>query len=133
MNADYKYKLAVCDVADKRALELHNTLLTEALIGGHVAMQVLAIRRLVDNRGDDVISLRKLLKDIRRGSAAKGHGESCRKRFLLGLPRLRMYLNSCELSAAHFHHKLLILLYNYSFDESFCFTETQRQGIVILR
>jgi hypothetical protein len=42
-----------------------NTLLTEALVGGHVATQVLAIRRLVDNRGDDVISLRKLIKDIR--------------------------------------------------------------------
>jgi hypothetical protein len=44
---------------------LHNSILTEALIGGHLATQVLAIRRLVDNRGDDVISLRKLLKDIR--------------------------------------------------------------------
>jgi hypothetical protein len=114
MSAGYKYKLADCDVADKRALEsyrakratwlswintdehhaiwdvlagmvwtdisfrsltqfaiddensaLHNTLLTEALIGGQVATQVLAIRRRVDNRGDDVISLRKLLKDIR--------------------------------------------------------------------
>jgi hypothetical protein len=114
MSVDYKYKLADCDVVDRRALEsyrakratwlswistdehhaiwdvltgmvwtdvsfrsltqfaiddensaLHNTLLTEALIGGHVATQVLAIRRLVDNRGDDVISLRKLLKDIR--------------------------------------------------------------------
>ena len=105
MSTDYKYKLADCDVTDRRALEsyrakratwlswinadehhaiwdvlsgmvwtdvsfraltqfaidaensaLHNTLLTEALIGGHVATQVLAIRRLVDNRGDDVIS-----------------------------------------------------------------------------
>jgi hypothetical protein len=114
MSTDYKYKLADCDVTDRRALEsyrakratwlswinadehhaiwdvlsgmvwtdvsfraltqfaidaensaLHNTLLTEALIGGHVATQVLAIRRLVDNRGDDVISLRKLIKDIR--------------------------------------------------------------------
>jgi hypothetical protein len=109
-----EYKLADCDVTDRRALEsyrakrttwlswintdehhaiwdvlsgmvwtdvsfraltqfaidaensaLQNTLLTEALIGGHVATQVLAIRRLVDNRGDDVISLRKLIKDIR--------------------------------------------------------------------
>ena len=39
--------------------------MTEALIGGHAATRVLAICRLVDNRGDDLISLRKLLKDIR--------------------------------------------------------------------
>ena len=114
MDTEYKYKLADCDVADKRALEsyrakrakwlswidadehhaiwdvlsnmvwtdisfrsltqfaiddessaLSNSLLTEALIRGHVATQVLAIRRLVDNRGDDIISLRKLIKDIR--------------------------------------------------------------------
>lgn len=43
---------------------LNNPLLGEALIDGHVAMQVLAIRRLVDNR-NDVISLRRLLKDLR--------------------------------------------------------------------
>jgi len=118
MPSDYKYNIADCDVADKRALQsyrakramwlswlntdqhhaiwdvlsgmvwtdiafrslaqlgidndasgLHNSLLTEALIGGHVAMQVLAIRRLVDNRGDDVISLRKLIKDLRSNFA----------------------------------------------------------------
>ena len=118
MCAGYKYKLAECDVTDKRALEsyrakratwlswlntdqhhaiwdvlsgmvwtdvafrslaqfaidndasgLHNSLLTEALMGGHVATQVLAIRRLVDNRGDDVISLRKLIKDLRSNFA----------------------------------------------------------------
>lgn len=117
MSADDKYKLADCDVDDKRAHEyyrakrttwlswintdehhaiwdvlsgmiwtdvwfrvltqfaidddnsaLHNSLLTEALIGGHVATQVLAIRRLVDNRAD-VISLRKLIKDIRSNFA----------------------------------------------------------------
>ncbi len=43
---------------------LSNALLAEQLINGHVATQVLAIRRLVDNRGD-VISLRRLIKDIR--------------------------------------------------------------------
>ena len=47
---------------------LNNPLLAEALIDGHVAMQVLAIRRLVDNR-NDVISLRRLLKDLRRDFA----------------------------------------------------------------
>jgi hypothetical protein len=45
---------------------LHNTLLAQALIDGHVATQVLAIRRLVDNGNSDIISLRRLVKDIRR-------------------------------------------------------------------
>lgn len=44
---------------------LSNSLVAEQLINGHVATQVLAIRRLVDN-GADVISLRRLLKDVRR-------------------------------------------------------------------
>src|SRR5215813_4451833 len=45
---------------------LHNTLLAQALIDGHVATQVLAIRRLMDNSNSDIISLRRLVKDIRR-------------------------------------------------------------------
>jgi hypothetical protein len=44
---------------------LGNTLVAEKLINGHVATQILAIRRLVDNRRD-VISLRRLMKDVRR-------------------------------------------------------------------
>jgi len=44
---------------------LGNTLVAEKLINGHVATQILAIRRLVDNRRD-VISLRRLIKDVRR-------------------------------------------------------------------
>lgn len=43
---------------------LSNTLVAEQIINGHVATQVLAIRRLVDNRRD-VISLRRLIKDVR--------------------------------------------------------------------
>jgi len=43
---------------------LNNSLLAEALLDGHVATQVLTIRRLVDSR-NDVISLRRLVKDIR--------------------------------------------------------------------
>ena len=43
---------------------LGNTLVAEKLIHGHVATQILAIRRLVDNRRD-VISLRRLIKDVR--------------------------------------------------------------------
>jgi hypothetical protein len=44
----------------------HNPLLTEALLSGYFATQVLAIRRLMDNANKDVISLPRLLKDIRR-------------------------------------------------------------------
>ncbi|WP_369726091.1 hypothetical protein AB8Z38_16245 [Bradyrhizobium sp. LLZ17] len=43
---------------------LENTLLAEALINGYFATQILAIRRLVD-RGSDVISLPRLVKDIK--------------------------------------------------------------------
>jgi hypothetical protein len=45
---------------------LHNSLLTEALLDGHVATQVLAIRRLMDSRNTDIISLRRLVKDLKR-------------------------------------------------------------------
>jgi len=47
---------------------LNNPLLAEALIEGHVAMQVLAIRRLVDTR-NDVISLRRRIIDLKRNFA----------------------------------------------------------------
>lgn len=43
---------------------LHNYLLSEALINGHFATQILSLRRLVDNR-KDVISIHRLLKDVR--------------------------------------------------------------------
>ncbi len=115
MNADYKYKLADCDVTNKSTLEsyrakratwlswistdehhaiwtvlssmvwtdvafktltnfavgneenaLNNHLMIEALLDGHVATQVLAIRRLMDN---DNISLRHLVKDLGRNFA----------------------------------------------------------------
>lgn len=45
---------------------LHNTILAEQLFDGHVANQVLAIRRLVDDGSGGIISLRKLFKDIKR-------------------------------------------------------------------
>jgi hypothetical protein len=45
---------------------LNNTLLAEALFDGHVATQVLAIRRLMDGSNSDIISLRRLVKDLRR-------------------------------------------------------------------
>ena len=49
---------------------LNNLLLAEALLDGHVATQVLAIRRLMDDRRQrDIISLRRLVKDLRRNFA----------------------------------------------------------------
>lgn len=48
---------------------LNNQLMVEALLNGHVATQVLAIRRLMDKSNTDIISLRRLLKDLRRSFA----------------------------------------------------------------
>jgi hypothetical protein len=48
---------------------LNNSLLTKALLDGHVATQVLAIRRLMDVGNRDIISLRRLVKDLRRNFA----------------------------------------------------------------
>jgi hypothetical protein len=45
---------------------LHNPLLLDALVNGHIALQVLAIRRLIEDTPKERISLRKLLKDIKR-------------------------------------------------------------------
>jgi hypothetical protein len=47
---------------------LNNALLGEALLHGHVATQVLSIRRLMDGRSD-VISLRRLVRDLRSNFA----------------------------------------------------------------
>jgi hypothetical protein len=44
---------------------LNNHLMVEAMLDGHVATQVRAIRRLVDKRKTDIISLRRLVKDLR--------------------------------------------------------------------
>jgi hypothetical protein len=44
---------------------LNATLLGETIVSGHVTMQVLALRRLID-RGSGVISLRRLITDLRR-------------------------------------------------------------------
>lgn len=45
---------------------LNNQLMVEALLNGHVATQVLAIRRLMDDGNSDIISLRRLIKDLKR-------------------------------------------------------------------
>jgi hypothetical protein len=47
---------------------LNNSLLADALIEGHVATQVLAIRRLVD-KSKNTISLRRLIMDLKGGFA----------------------------------------------------------------
>jgi len=44
---------------------LNNQLLAEALLEGYVATQVLAVRRLMDDRKKDVISFRRLVRDIK--------------------------------------------------------------------
>ena len=44
---------------------LKNPLVSEALLEGHVATQVLSIRRLMDDSSSGVISLRRLLKDMK--------------------------------------------------------------------
>jgi hypothetical protein len=48
---------------------LNNTLLGQALIDGHVATQVMAMRRLMDDGRNDIISLRRLVKDLKRNFA----------------------------------------------------------------
>jgi hypothetical protein len=45
---------------------LNNPLLAEALLDGHVATQVLAIRRLMDDGNSDIISLTRLLKELKQ-------------------------------------------------------------------
>ena len=45
---------------------LNNPLIEKALVKGHLATRVLAIRRLVEDSSKDRISLRTLLKDLRR-------------------------------------------------------------------
>lgn len=55
--------------ADDDENALNNPLVVEALLNGHVATQVLAIRRLMDNGSSGIISLRRLVKDLKRDFA----------------------------------------------------------------
>jgi hypothetical protein len=55
---------ALCD----DEIALHNPILHEALIDGHVAAQVLAIRRLVEDTPKERLSLRTLVKDLNRNA-----------------------------------------------------------------
>jgi hypothetical protein len=66
---DVSFKVLTHFAMNDETSSLNNPLLAEALIDGQVATQVLAIRRLMDNRNTDVISLRRLVKDISRNFA----------------------------------------------------------------
>jgi hypothetical protein len=63
---DVVFKTLTSFAVGDEANALNNHLMVEALFDGHVATQVLAIRRLVDDRNADIISLRRLVKDLRR-------------------------------------------------------------------
>lgn len=63
---DASFKILTQFAINDEDTALNNTLLGQALIDGHVATQVLAIRRLMDDRNSDIISLRRLVKDLRR-------------------------------------------------------------------
>ena len=63
---DVAFKTFTSFAVGDEANALNNHLMAEALLNGHVATQVLAIRRLVDDRNRDIISLRRLVKDLRR-------------------------------------------------------------------
>jgi hypothetical protein len=63
---DVSFKMLTQFAINDEDNALNNTLLGQALIDGHVATQVLAIRRLMDSRNSDIISLRRLVKDLRR-------------------------------------------------------------------
>jgi hypothetical protein len=63
---DVSFKALTHFAVDDENNGLNNTLLAEALLDGHVATQVLAIRRLMDNGSSGIISLRRLVKDLKR-------------------------------------------------------------------
>jgi hypothetical protein len=66
---DVAFKTLTNFAVGHEANALNNHLMVEALLNGHVATQVLAIRRLMDNGNSDIISLRRLVKDLRRDFA----------------------------------------------------------------
>jgi len=63
---DAAFKTLTQFAIDDENNALNNTLLGEALIDGQIANQVLAIRRLMDKGNSDIISLRRLVRDLRR-------------------------------------------------------------------
>lgn len=63
---DVAFKTLTNFAVANEANALNNPLVVEALLDGHVATQVLAIRRLFDDGNNDIISLRRLVKDLKR-------------------------------------------------------------------
>jgi hypothetical protein len=63
---DVAFKTLTNFAVGDAANALNNHLMIEALLDGHVATQVLAIRRLMDDGNSGIISLRRLVKDLRR-------------------------------------------------------------------
>lgn len=66
---DVAFKTLTNFAAGDEGNALSNPLLAEALLDGHVATQVLAIRRLMEDTQKDRISLRSLMKDLRSNFA----------------------------------------------------------------
>ncbi|MCP3385959.1 hypothetical protein NLM31_36785 [Bradyrhizobium sp. CCGUVB4N] len=63
---DVAFKMLAQFATNDENNALNNTLIGQALIDGQIATQILAIRRLMDNGNSDIISLRRLVKDLRR-------------------------------------------------------------------
>jgi hypothetical protein len=63
---DASFKMLTGFAVGNKESPLNNSLLGEALLHGHVATQVLAIRRLIDDGNSDIISLRRLVKDLKK-------------------------------------------------------------------
>jgi hypothetical protein len=66
---DVSFKVLTHLAINDQNSALNNSLLREALIDGQVATQLLAIRRLMDDSSGDIISLRRLVKALRRNFA----------------------------------------------------------------
>ena len=63
---DVSFKVLTHFAVNNENNGLNNSLLAEALLNGHVSTQVLTIRRLIDDSNSDIISPRRLVKDLRR-------------------------------------------------------------------
>jgi hypothetical protein len=65
---DIAFRSLTAFATNDESTALQNRLIAEALVNGHFATQILAMRRLVDGGNNDIISLRRLLKDIKQHS-----------------------------------------------------------------
>ena len=62
--ADVSFRTLQTIATTDESSSLHNALLSEMLHQGYFASQLLAIRRLADNRKKGAISIKRLLKDM---------------------------------------------------------------------